>query len=228
MKNKNSKVFLPRFLFILGTIFLVSEDNAQARNLNYYKLSGYESRVQFIKQEAWKSASKKTPRMSLRSSYRNLSLSQVHSLPYVSLRKKDEWGFYGYSTVDHNYEKKSINGDSVVIDHTTGLMWHQSGSSDYISWNGAKDWIRNLNNRGYAGYKDWRLPTLEEAVSQLEPQRRKNLYVDPVFHDEQWGIWTGDIHGSDGAWSVYFSLGNVRWNVKNRFVRPVRLLNDAT
>jgi serine/threonine-protein kinase len=95
---------------------------------------------------------------------------------------------------------------------------------DFMRWNGAKEWIRVLNNRGYAGFKDWRLPTLDEAVSLLESGRRNNLYIAPVFSDEQWGIWTGDKHGSLGVWSVYFSLGNVRWRVKNRYVRPVRSL----
>ncbi len=162
--------------------------------------------------------------LSLRSSYLDLSLAQVLSMPNVSIRKSDQWGFYGHSTINHSYENKSIKGNDVVIDHATGLMWHQSGSMDFMRWNGAKEWIRVLNNRGYAGFKDWRLPTLDEAVSLLESGRSNNLYIDSVFSEEQWGIWTGDKHGSLGVWSVYFSLGNVRWRVKNRYVRPVRLL----
>jgi hypothetical protein len=163
--------------------------------------------------------------ITLRSSYSVLSLSQVQLMSNIVMRKKDEWGFYGHSTINHSYEKKSVNGDKVVIDHATGLMWHQSGSSDYMSWNSAKDWIRDLNRRGYAGYQDWRLPTLEEAVSLLEASRKNDIYIDPVFNNEQWGIWTGDRHDSGGTWSVYFSLGNVRWRVKNRYARPVRSLN---
>ncbi len=160
--------------------------------------------------------------MTLRSSYLDLSLSQVLSLPNVSIRKSDKWGFYGHSTINHSYEKRSINGNDVVIDHATGLMWHQSGSKNYMRWNSAKDWIRILNNNRYGGFQDWRLPTLDEAVSLLEPGRWNALYIDSVFSEEQWGIWTGDRHGSLGVWSVYFSLGNIRWRVKNRYVRPVR------
>ena len=171
------------------------------------------------------SAEKGLPRITLRSSYSVLSLSQVQSMSNIVMRKKDEWGFYGHSTINHSYEEKSVNGDKLVIDHATGLMWHQSGSSDYMSWNSAKDWIRDLNRRGYAGYQDWRLPTLEEAVSLLEASRKNDIYIDTVFNNEQWGIWTGDRHDSGGTWSVYFSLGNVRWRVKNRYTRPVRSLN---
>ncbi len=165
------------------------------------------------------------PLINLRSSCSDLSLSQVQSMPDISIRKDDQWGFYGHSKINHRYEEKSMDGDKVVIDHAAGLMWHQSGSSDYMRWNNAGNWIRSLNYRKYAGYQDWRLPTLEEAVSLLEPHRKdNNLYIDTVFNEEQWGIWTCDTYGSRGAWSVYFSLGNVRWNVKNRFVRPVRSL----
>ena len=112
----------------------------------------------------------------------------------------------------------------MVIDHTTGLMWLQSGSKEYMQWNAANVWVRKLNTLKYAGYSDWRLPTIEEAASLLEPVKRNTLYIDPVFDEEQWGIWSGDKRGGS-TWSVYFSLGNVRWRYKNRYVRPVRSLN---
>ncbi|MCP5007770.1 MAG: hypothetical protein GY941_28110 [Planctomycetes bacterium] len=35
---------------------------------------------------------------------------------------------------DNDYELKVIGGDKVVIDHATGLMWHQSGSNQCINW----------------------------------------------------------------------------------------------
>ena len=224
MEIKNSRLFISIVLFILGCIFPISESKVQARDLDYYGLSPYESGTQIVKQEKGENSTKEIPHTSLRSSYCDVSLSQAHSMSNVSIQKKDSNGFYGHSTINHRYEKKSIDGNDVVIDDTTGLMWHQSGSSDYMSWNTAKDWIRNLNNYGYAGYQDWRLPTLEEAVSLLESYKRSSLYIDPLFHGEQWGIWTGDNFGLDGVWSVYFSLGNVRWNIKNRYVRPVRSL----
>ncbi len=170
------------------------------------------------------SAEESPQRIILRSSYRNLSVSDVHSMPNIYIRKFDEWGFYGHSTIIHSYEKKSIKGDDVVIDHATGLMWLQSGSKEYMQWIAANAWVRNLNAGGYAGYSDWRLPTIEEATSLLEPGKTNALHIDPVFDAEQWGIWSGDKRGSS-VWSVYFSLGNVRWRYKNRYVRPVRSLN---
>jgi hypothetical protein len=167
----------------------------------------------------------KTSSINLRTSYRDLSLSQVQSMPYISIREKKEWGFYGHSTINNEYDLKIINGDKVVIDHATGLMWHQSGSSNSMDWDKAKQWVRDLNSRGYAGYHDWRLPTLEEAASLLESSNRNGLYIDSVFSNKQEWNWTGDEYGSEDAWSVSFGLGGVYRNDvvdDDNGVRPVR------
>jgi len=165
------------------------------------------------------------PHIALRSSYSDLSVSQVQSMPNISIREKNDWGFYGYSTINHSYGLKVINDDKVVIDHATGLMWHQNGSDNYMKRNAAKQWVRGLNSRGHAGYSDWRLPTVEEVASLLEPSEKDGgLYIDPIFSNKQEWIWSGDEYGSEGAWGVYFSSGLVFWvNFASEFsVRPVR------
>ena len=106
--------------------------------------------------------------ITLRSSYKTLFVSEVWSMPNVSIREKYAWGFIGHSTINHDYNLKIIEGDTVVVDNATGLMWHQSGSDDEISWEKAKEWIKKLNKGGYAGYQDWRLPTVDEAASLLD------------------------------------------------------------
>ena len=162
--------------------------------------------------------------ITLRSYYRNLSVSEVHSMPNVSMRVRDEYGFSGHSIINHDYNFKTIGGDKVVVDKATGLMWHQNGSDSHMRYKKVKKWIRKLNKRGYAGYQDWRLPTVEEAVSLLEPSKRNGLYIDPVFNTKQSFIWTGDRYGSEAAWGVGFGEGNVySLNYYNVFfVRPVR------
>jgi len=170
----------------------------------------------------------------LRSSYETLSVSQVQSMPNVSIRKKKRWGFYGHSTIKHDYNLKTVGGDKVVVDNATGLMWHQSGSDYRMNQWEAEDRVEMLNSEGYAGYHDWRLPTVDEAVSLLEPSKKNgNLYIDPVFSKEQKHIWTGDkCHStrySRTAWTVRFGNGSVRWQVIGgnifyhyRSFRPVR------
>ena len=166
--------------------------------------------------------------ITLRSSYKKLSVSEVQSMPNVSIREKDNWGFYGHSTIKHDYSLKAVSGDVVVVDNATGLMWHQSGS-DEMSWDEAKEWVEDLNSEeGYAGYQDWRLPTVDEAVSLLESSEKNgDLYIDPVFSKKQRWIWTGDKFededGSEAAWRVLFYSGRVHWyDLLNCNVRPVR------
>ena len=173
------------------------------------------------------------PQITLNSTYRDLSVYHVQSISNISIRKKHDYGFYGYSTISHRYENKSISEDNVVINHATGLMWHQSGSDKGMVWNEAKQWVKDLNSRGYAGYSDWRLPTVEEAASLLELNRTGgDLYIDTVFDTRQSGIWTGDENDSasylEGVWNVRFKgaygAGNVSWCYENasNYVRPVR------
>ncbi len=188
-------------------------------------------------------------RVNLRSYYDKLSESEVKSLSHIVIRKKTNFGFCVYSTIDHDYEVKMINGDKVVIDHSTGLMWHQLGSKDYMPWQEApyeieeflgidsnkythqKEWVTDLNNRGYAGHYDWRLPTVEELISLLEPSKKNgDLYIDSVFDKKQNNIWTGDrwtgARDSVFAWHVHFNSGEICLeNVTlydALYIRPVR------
>lgn len=81
----------------------------------------------------------------------------------------------------------------MVVDNATGLMWHQSGSDERVGLVNAKQWIEKLNNKGYAGHNDWRLPTVEEAASLLESNiKNDGLKIDTVFSHKQEWIWTGD------------------------------------
>jgi len=176
------------------------------------------------------------PHITLRSSYKDLTVSQIQSMSNISIRKKVDWGFVGHSTISNSYNLRSTSGDKVVVDSATGLMWHQNGFSEKsmrygsninitMQWDKAKEWVRNLNSRGYAGYHDWRLPTVEEAASLLESSKSNGRYIDPVFSKKQEWIWTGDRKtGSKHAWEVNFRFGHVTYNGTGTYncVRPVR------
>ena len=163
--------------------------------------------------------------VTLRFLYKDLSIKEAESIPNFYVWRKDTWGFFGYSTIKHDYEAKSVKGDKIVIDHATGLMWHQSGAKNDMSWNKANQWVVDLNSREYAGYNDWRLPTVEEAASLLESETKNGiLNIDPAFYSIQAWIWTGDRYGPDKAWVVHFKRWHVAWhfNVIDTYVRPVR------
>ena len=70
----------------------------------------------------------------------------------------------------NKYNLREINNNNVVLDEATGLMWQQSGSENYMRYKKAEKWISELNQKSFASFSDWRLPTLEEAISLIEPE----------------------------------------------------------
>ncbi len=168
--------------------------------------------------------------MPLRSKGKFLSVSDVHGMPNINIYKKGNWGFYGHSTIIPEYDSETINGYTVVIDHSTNLMWHQSGSDKEMTWGEINLWIKKINRSGYLGHHDWRLPTLEEAVTLIGSSSRinGNLCIGLVFNARQSMIWTCDRAGetTSNAWGVGFANGGYvdMFHITRNyaFVRPVR------
>ncbi len=126
----------------------------------------------------------------------------------------------------NDFEEKAISDNKVVIDKATGLTWQQSGSKEYMKYYEVRMYIAKLNSDKYAGYNDWRLPTLEEAITLLEQEVKRNgLYIDPVFDKKQQYIWTSDKNSASRAWVVGFDFGfcyNYDIGYGNGYVRAVR------
>lgn len=112
---------------------------------------------------------------------------------------------------DNQFVVQEINGFKVILDRRAGLMWQQSSSAKSMWFDQAKNFIERLNRERHAGYRDWRIPTLEEAMSLM---RRRNgnggeLFLNSLFNPKQGGIWTSDlIAGGALAWVVFFNYGS--------------------
>lgn len=126
--------------------------------------------------------------------------------------------------ITHLYEVKMLSGEKVVVDHATGLMWQQSGSENSMNFKSAEKYITDLNNRAFAGYEDWRLPTLKEAMSLMEPEVKNGLFIDEKFDREQSWIWTSDRTSAFLIWVVSFYHGycGLSLGVFNDYPRAVR------
>ena len=114
---------------------------------------------------------------------------------------------------------------TLLYDGFSGLTWQQSGSSTARNYQEALAYIDTLKLREYGGYDDWRLPTLEEAMSLMEPVRNEELlFIDPIFDRAQIWIWTSDKESASLAWYVHFNYGSCILNHVNDslFVRAVR------
>jgi len=146
-------------------------------------------------------------RIRLRSESLELSENDVKKM----LQEKDffdvdqNWMAKG---IKHQYEMIEQHGKKLVTDYTTGLTWQQSGSDKDMTFDGAERHVRHLNEQRFAGFGDWRLPTLEEAMSLVEPKPHEHrFHIDCVFSIEQNEIWTTDENAVGEAWAVNFAWG---------------------
>ena len=104
------------------------------------------------------------------------------------------------------------------------LIWQQSGSEETMNYEMAKAYVDRFNRENFAGYNDWRLPTLEEAMSLMEPEKKNaDLYIDPKFDRVQRWIWTADTESAAVVWVVDFYRGGCGpLYVADDYVRAVR------
>lgn len=94
------------------------------------------------------------------------------------IKKINEEGDFSNHFVD--------NSDGTITDSVTGLMWEKNGSSTLYQYYRAEKYILGLNNKEFAGYNNWRIPTLEELCSLLEREKNeKGLHISPLFDHTQ-------------------------------------------
>lgn len=105
------------------------------------------------------------------------------------------------------------NGDGLTATDTrTGLMWQRAGSADIITNRHAASYCRNKNDERLAGYSDWRLPSLTEGLSLLDPQKNRwGLHLHPCFSDSQPFIFLAHRRKPGGQWYLDFNAGTVFW-----------------
>ncbi len=166
------------------------------------------------------SLNKTTPQYSTTYSLRKTPITISEKSNY-----KQKFGL-DYNRKPLNYIRKDYcdNNDDTIIDKATGLMWQQSGSNESFDYNIAANYIAALNTSNFQGRSDWRLPTIPELISLMEPLKKNGLFLDPVFDNSQSGCWSSDRASSGMAWGVSFvrcevGCGSVEYNY---YVRAVR------
>jgi len=122
----------------------------------------------------------------------------------------------------------STADDEIVVDLRTNLMW-QSGGIDIGSIRHIQRQIVEINKSRFGGHADWRLPTMEEAMSLMEPVKNdKGVYLNHCFSKEQPFIFVDNQRKPGGYWFVDFKQGRPFWSSGTipggfgRLVRSVR------
>jgi hypothetical protein len=126
--------------------------------------------------------------------------------------------------------------NAASTDLLTGLMWPRDADTPTIgsctggikTWQDALDYIACLNNHGYAGSSDWRLPNRKELFSLIDrSQHSPALPSGHHFVNVQSGYyWSSTTYrfNTSRAWVVSMRYGDVgpRDKTGNAYVWPVR------
>ena len=111
-----------------------------------------------------------------------------------------------------------------VLDTKSNLMW----AVEVLPRMEFKDALEAPGKLAIGGFKDWRLPTVEELFC-LADRTKFNPAIDQDFFPKTPSSWfwssTVDAESpSDYAWDVHFYYGSSGWNDQDYegFVRAVR------
>jgi hypothetical protein len=166
----------------------------------------------------------RSPAIELRSTPRETSVAEAKAMVTAHGFPHARWNA-GAKGVRHDYESEVVAGAVVVADRAIGLTWQKDGSPRPLSYEDALAYVRGLDEQRHAGFDDWRLPTLEEAMSLMEPRKNGDYYLDPVFERSAASVmWTSDAAPEGRRWVVYYydGIASVESANFNAGVRAVR------
>jgi hypothetical protein len=96
-------------------------------------------------------------------------------------------------------------------------MWEAGGSSSAVLGHNAQRHLKRLNKEKYLGYEDWRIPTIEELCSLLEPKiNETGQHINTLFKPKQKTCWSSDRHSTMFRYFFHlvdFSEGKVSWGL---------------
>ena len=111
------------------------------------------------------------------------------------------------------------HGNGTVSDHSTGLMWQQSGPDQKMTWEEALEYCET---HSMEGYDDWRLPNVKELQSIssflfVQPAVESSIFPD-MESEAYWASTTMlEPENSSKAWMTDFRFGIVSYKEKTEY-----------
>lgn len=129
----------------------------------------------------------------------------------------------------------TISNNGTVTDNQTGLMWKRcveglsgsicnTGIATTYTWQAALNYVATLNNVGFAGYKDWRLPNIKELSSIVELKCSSPLINLTVFPNTSAtsNLWSSTVRWSNEVAFLGNSGLNIAPQTEQFYIRLVR------
>jgi uncharacterized protein DUF1566 len=135
----------------------------------------------------------------------------------------------------------TVNGNGTVTHKKTGLMWKvcqegksgaacATGTETLMGWSDALKRANIANSAAFAGYTDWRLPTVKELESILE-RCGFNSAINKVIFPAQFGgrYWSGTTYqvNSAQAFWISYDVGQIETADKGLVLNSVRLVRGG-
>jgi hypothetical protein len=140
----------------------------------------------------------------------NEALKQrIKMLEESSLQGKD-----GPDVVEATPGKLEVSSDGLTVtDSKSGLMWDRKHLEERLTWNEACEAVKAANESNHLGFKDWRLPTLDElqGLVQVADASTGAATIDLIAFPgtPARGFWANGARSPDPdlAWFVHFYYG---------------------
>lgn len=131
--------------------------------------------------------------------------------PYYATPSWDEKLACPTKTNCPRFEVLTNWGSAAVLDKETGLIWEQAPqapTATEVTWEAAQERCNLLTTGGRLG---WRLPTLQELASLIDPTQIASPYSKPALppghpfsNIQAYFYWSATIYfsGTTGAWDL--------------------------
>ncbi|MCI5227701.1 MAG: DUF1566 domain-containing protein [Candidatus Electrothrix sp. AX2] len=174
----------------------------------------------------------------------------IIALPMTSVAGNQD-DFVQPSTVEKTKIGKYLNNhDGTITDTETGLMWKrcseglsgencEKGKAKEYTW---IDAVKRFKNVDYAGYSDWRMPTIEELETlvycskgvkdknngECNDGSTKPTINQQAFPNTTWRYWSGSPNAPYSGYALVVDFGNGYSNYGNRSnLSAVRLVRGG-
>ncbi len=139
------------------------------------------------------------------------------------LHDRDD-GYNWYNTDDTN------NGGHPGYADYNGNICYGYDSGDPASYCNTQAYVSRVNQAGWCGHKDWRMPTKKElenivSLDRYEPAIDTDYFTN-TFSSRYWSA-SSSAYRSDYAWNVHFGNGSSYYNSKSSYRVHVHLVRGG-